>query len=487
MDIGQRKHRSYSEAMHWLLSLLLLLVVTSVVAMPSSQVKKLAEVRDELLQALQYQSNDTGDTARILLTTLWQGRQSRESQRDMARHPNGVYHLMKFYLAQSLKWKPSSAVGRRMAGLRSILPSYDNFKAAKQSLIRLQQTYHLNVIDMYAGDYLGHRGPPLTPPDAIQFGMQAFTAHDLELCRQWLDLAEEKMREQKDDSDVSRLAFTLAMLSRVYNMLNQTERARDLYNESFALDPDAFDFDALRKELSGEISHFVNTTEYQTSSELNKLCSRDKEHRVSEVLPYHVCRYKATPHVPYALHKEEILSHRPYVSLFYDMMTPAEVVHEASNSVRTADSCWIQDDVPVARAVSLKVKAATGLEVMPDVGSLIYYTDIQQPSSESLQLNDAEKGHTVFPHLGISVAPLKGMALFWYNFEPDMNEIQWLTIHAGCPVLYGNKWIVNKWILSHGNMFRRPCGTTPNALQADIEQLLQARDAAANIQAFHSD
>nr|KAG5692978.1 hypothetical protein BaRGS_032410 [Batillaria attramentaria] len=149
-----------------------------------------------------------------------------------------------------------------MAGLRSILPSYDNFKAAKQSLIRLQQTYHLNVIDMYAGDYLGHRGPPLTPPDAIQFGMQAFTAHDLELCRQWLDLAEEKMREQKDDN------------------------------------PDAFDFDALRKELSGEISHFVNTTEYQTSSELNKLCSRDKEHRV-----------------------EEILSHRPYVSLFYDMVT----------------------------------------------------------------------------------------------------------------------------------------------------------------------
>ena len=33
----------------------------------------------------------------------------------------------------------------------------------------------------------------------------------------------------------------------------------------------------------------------------------------------------------------------------------------------------------------------------------------------------------------------QGMALFWYNFTPDMEQDE-LTTHAGCPVLIGQKW-----------------------------------------------
>ena len=48
-------------------------------------------------------------------------------------------------------------------------------------------------------------------------------------------------------------------------------------------------------------------------------------------------------------------------------------------------------------------------------------------------------GRTVFPRIGVSVKPIAGSAIFWYNLletgEPDR-----LTLHGACPVLYGTKW-----------------------------------------------
>ena len=63
-----------------------------------------------------------------------------------------------------------------------------------------------------------------------------------------------------------------------------------------------------------------------------------------------------------------------------------------------------------------------------------------------IYLSDVESGgHTIFPHLGVSVKPVKGAALFWFNYGPKMNYST-QQIHFGCPVAYGNKWIANKWI-----------------------------------------
>ena len=54
-------------------------------------------------------------------------------------------------------------------------------------------------------------------------------------------------------------------------------------------------------------------------------------------------------------------------------------------------------------------------------------------------------GHTVFPQLGLSVKPIKGSAMYWFNVGPRMN-LDSRLLHLGCPVLFGNKWIANKWI-----------------------------------------
>ena len=49
------------------------------------------------------------------------------------------------------------------------------------------------------------------------------------------------------------------------------------------------------------------------------------------------------------------------------------------------------------------------------------------------------------------VKPVKGSALFWYNNVLDkesgmMGEVDLLSLHGGCDVDEGEKWIANLWI-----------------------------------------
>ena len=61
-------------------------------------------------------------------------------------------------------------------------------------------------------------------------------------------------------------------------------------------------------------------------------------------------------------------------------------------------------------------------------------------------MSDVEAGgRTIFPQSGISVKPAEGKALFWYNVGTRSN-FDSRIVHLGCPVIYGNKWIANKWI-----------------------------------------
>lgn len=54
------------------------------------------------------------------------------------------------------------------------------------------------------------------------------------------------------------------------------------------------------------------------------------------------------------------------------------------------------------------------------------------------------------------IMPEKGSAAFWYNLVSDGLRDQ-LTNHAGCPVLHGSKWIMNKWMYWYDNYKMFPC------------------------------
>lgn len=63
-----------------------------------------------------------------------------------------------------------------------------------------------------------------------------------------------------------------------------------------------------------------------------------------------------------------------------------------------------------------------------------------------IYLNDNfEGGETEFPELGLKVKPQKGKAILFQNINNQFDLIP-ESLHGGCPVSSGTKWIANKWI-----------------------------------------
>ncbi|CAG7833542.1 unnamed protein product [Allacma fusca] len=76
-------------------------------------------------------------------------------------------------------------------------------------------------------------------------------------------------------------------------------------------------------------------------------------------------------------------------------------------------------------------------------------------------MNDVDQGGgTAFTSLGISVKPVKGSAVLWFNFYADGRE-DFMTYHGGCPVMFGAKWAANKWIRYGSQFLNLKCGLKP--------------------------
>jgi prolyl 4-hydroxylase len=70
----------------------------------------------------------------------------------------------------------------------------------------------------------------------------------------------------------------------------------------------------------------------------------------------------------------------------------------------------------------------------------------QRVSTLIVYLNAVERGgETVFPESGLEVAPRRGSALYFEYCNAD-GQLDPQSLHAGAPVLAGEKWIVTKWM-----------------------------------------
>jgi len=72
--------------------------------------------------------------------------------------------------------------------------------------------------------------------------------------------------------------------------------------------------------------------------------------------------------------------------------------------------------------------------------------------------NTEAGGGTAFTKTGSEglLEPTEGSAAFWINLS-SCHRIDMRTRHGGCPVLKGQKWILNKWIYSWDQWRRWPC------------------------------
>lgn len=70
----------------------------------------------------------------------------------------------------------------------------------------------------------------------------------------------------------------------------------------------------------------------------------------------------------------------------------------------------------------------------------------QRVASLVIYLNDVEAGgETVFPEVGLSVAPAKGSAVY-FAYTDAQSRCDPLSFHGGAPVVRGEKWIATRWL-----------------------------------------
>jgi prolyl 4-hydroxylase len=66
------------------------------------------------------------------------------------------------------------------------------------------------------------------------------------------------------------------------------------------------------------------------------------------------------------------------------------------------------------------------------VGTVVMYLSTPQ-----------QGGGTSFPEVALEVAPIKGNAVFFSYDRPHPIS---RTLHAGTPVIAGDKWVATKWL-----------------------------------------
>lgn len=246
----------------------------------------------------------------------------------------------------------------------------------------------------------------------------------------------------------------------------------------------------------------------------------------------HVCRYRKSTLAPYKVYREEVLSRSPFLSLIYNFInaTEAGAVVNASGSKLTdspvdgvenllylVQGTQLTKKVRISSVISSRIADLTGLALTETAGTrYVDEWDTPPPSSAEplhvlnygtsgsflphydfgreygtkhpmrhsghrmatvlIYLSSVKAGGaTAFPHLNVTVTPVVGNALLWYNTSPS-GDGEAKLLHAGCPVAVGAKWVASKGIWSYGNEFRHPCAAKVTSSHLAVDKVVRQRN-----------
>jgi prolyl 4-hydroxylase len=145
--------------------------------------------------------------------------------------------------------------------------------------------------------------------------------------------------------------------------------------------------------------------------------------------------------------------------------------HEV-NQIRTSSGVFCEENETVTRIerrfsqiMNIPIEHGDGLQVLlytPGQEYQPHYDFFAETSRASannristlvMYLNDVEEGgETAFPMLNISVFPNKGMAVYFEYFYSN-HELNDFTLHAGTPVIKGEKWVATMWMRRQAHRF----------------------------------
>ncbi|XP_037271789.2 prolyl 4-hydroxylase subunit alpha-1 isoform X1 [Rhipicephalus microplus] len=400
-----------------------------------------------------------------------------------------------------------------------LLPWEEDFNGVAVSIARLQDTYLLDMDSLVSGHLTitsrarNRTVPgriPLTARDCYFMGQVAVHNGFYDRSVEWVESAIHKATNEKPPSvPTEDLTKYLDLLIKKHDDVLDSMGKAGQYWQTYGVPVR----ERKKKPLQFQTKLFEDKLTFAQETQNYKRLCRGEQLRTPKMNSQLRCRYYYGRHGSLRLQpaKIEEANLKPYIITFHDIIGDRDIndllayakprlfrsthygEHGMETSlIRTSSTAWLGDqDAPVATRLNRFIESLLGLGTQYLKGEAEFYqlanygvggqyiahhdflADIYADPTRKLDdfersagdriatlmfyLSDVEEGGaTVFPHLGVRLTPKKGNAAFWWNLNSD-GEGEQLTKHGGCPVLYGSKWIANKWFRSNSNLFRLPC------------------------------
>uniref|UniRef100_A0A452I8Z3 Prolyl 4-hydroxylase subunit alpha-3 n=1 Tax=Gopherus agassizii TaxID=38772 RepID=A0A452I8Z3_9SAUR len=366
---------------------------------------------------------------------------------------------------------------------------------------------------------------PLSADDCFLIGKVAYDRADYYHSIVWLEEAVSLFRVSYGEwntEDEGSLEDALDYLAFSYFQAGNVSHALSLSREFLHYDPsnkriarNVLKYEKLLMESPERAKAEVglqrpNVTHLQTRDLYEELCQTLGSQPTRYQIAALHCSYETndSPYLILQPVKRELLRLQLYVALYHDFVSDLEaekikglaapwlqrsvVASEETQQkaeYRISKSAWLKDTVdPVIVSLDQRIAALTGLDIRPPYAEYLqvvnygigghYEPHFDHATSRKSPLYRMKSGNrlatvmiylssvdaggsTAFIYANLSVPVVKNAALFWWNLHRN-GAGNGDTLHAGCPVLAGDKWVANKWIHEHGQEFRRRCGPNPD-------------------------
>ncbi|XP_017076149.2 prolyl 4-hydroxylase subunit alpha-2 isoform X2 [Drosophila eugracilis] len=436
-------------------------------------------------------------------------------------NPVNSFSLIRHMQADWLMWKQylEKPVGVESVAFikskNSALPQEDDMMDAAIAMRRMQATYKMEPSDIAKGLLDGVQyNSSLASIDCLAMARHLMNEWRWTTAEQWILTAIESLDRVGSPSEMQSLRGpTQAELFRALGQVRVEKRNTDgaLTAYQAALKHSPHDSEIFEEYQSIEVRVLTSPPAEPIKEEpdddieemeLPPCCSGRCEVPQKLRRLYCVYNHVTSPFLKLAPIKTEILSVDPFMILYHDMVTAKEGVFLRSSSkglllpsqtinyekklyeiakFRTSKSTWLDNDAnQVTLRLTERLADATGLNINHSepfhvinygIGGFfeshydVLFSDenrflhgqIDRMATTLFYLNDVPQGGgTYFPGVNITVFPRFGTVLFWYNIDTKGDQ-QIRTMHSGCPVIVGSKWVVSKWVNANGQEFRRPC------------------------------
>ncbi|XP_037778069.1 prolyl 4-hydroxylase subunit alpha-1-like [Penaeus monodon] len=252
----------------------------------------------------------------------------------------------------------------------------------------------------------------------------------------------------------------------------------------------------------------VKGSQRQGLKQYRRLC-RGEDLRPVDMTSRLYCRYVTNGSPLYKIGplRMDVRSLDPYVVTLEEVVTPSEAADlvlasagylTRSSTVRangsstedfkrTSSTAWMLDkDIPFLPVLTQRIEQLVGVNAQLFDGAEIYQILNYGVGGHYTVHHDAfvyprvatfliylstvpQGGRTVFPWVGAGVQPKRGSALLWFNMDRSGKPDSRLQ-HGACPVLLGDKWVINKWLYYTGQQKTLPC--IPGNPEATVSQPL---------------